>query len=505
MSKQQSMVIAGAGVSGLYAAWRLVRSGHDPAGISVLETSDRLGGRLWSLQLRDSNSLPAELGGMFFNDQQPLVYGLCKTVFDLPMAPVSPVPDFAWLRARRFTVAQFADPAILPYQLAPDEQGLSYGALLMLAVERIAPDIKNYWPYQPQGSRADSLAYLRALKVDGRNLHDWGFWNLLARVISNEAWQALRDIVSSYTLFANWNGYDAVVSLTLEQAGQWHRLIHGYQHLPERLALELEQAGVNLLKNHTLKRVAFDSGPGFTLAVDAGGIASQIQADALILALGRHPMAELISASPDLQGTPLAAELNSICAVPACKIFLTFEQPWWREVPDGPGKIQPETYGVSHTDLPLRQCYYLGVDEASGEGLMMASYADGAAVEFWQALSLDSGRKRQLESNLSPRALAEIQRQLSEMHGVKVPLPRSGVFINWTQPPFGGAWHNWQPGYKSWESTVRMRRPVPGRGLHVCGEAWSESQGWVEGALEMTEAMLQQEFRLSPPDFLASQ
>jgi lysine 2-monooxygenase len=501
MSQDNKIVIAGAGMGGLYAAWRLVEAGHDPQSLIVLESGERLGGRLWSVQMRADSSLPAELGGMFFNDQQPLVYALCKQVFKLAMSPVSPVPDFAWLRARRFKVAQFADPAVLPYQLAPDEQGLGYAELLMLAVERIAPDIKQYWPYKPDGRREDSLAYLRQLDVDGRKLNDWGFWNLLARVISNEAWQALRDIVSSYTLFANWNGYDAVVSIVLEQAGKWYRLTHGYQQLPEHLATAIEQAGVRILTGHTLKRVAFAQDQGFALDLDAAGSPEQITADQLILALGRHPIAELVAASPDLQSTPLAAELNAISSVPACKIFLTFDQPWWRDVPDGPGQIKPDTYGVSHTDLPLRQCYYLGVDSTTGEGLMMASYADGLAVEFWKALTIDSGRSRALKSPLSPRALAEIKRQLSEMHGVDVPRPTDGVFINWSQPPFGGAWHNWQPGYRSWESTVRMYRPLPNRSLHVCGEAWSEAQGWVEGALAATEAMLQQEFKLSPPDF----
>jgi monoamine oxidase len=42
---------------------------------------------------------------------------------------------------------------------------------------------------------------------------------------------------------------------------------------------------------------------------------------------------------------------------------------------------------------------------------------------------------------------------------------------------------------------------LPQRPLHVCGEAWSEAQGWVEGALAMTEAMLQQEFKLSAPEW----
>jgi len=498
------LVIAGAGVAGLYAAWRLVEAGHDPATIRVLECADRVGGRLWSDSMRSPGALPAELGGMFFNDQQPLVYGLCSTVFELDKAPVTPEPDFAWLRARRFTVAQFADSTILPYNLAPDEQGLSYDALIMLAIERIAPDIKDYWPFKPEGSRDDSLTYLRQLKFDGRLLTDWGFWNLFARVVSNEAWQALRDIVSSFTLFANWNGYDAIVSIVLEQAGKWYRLTHGYQQLPDHLAAALGKAGVDIDMHHALKRVALQPDGELTLTVETSGQRHELTTAKLILALPRHPVAELVAASPDLTGSPLANGLNAIRSVPACKIFLTFDKPWWRDVPDGPGQIKADTYGVSHTDLPLRQCYYLGEDANSGEGLMMASYADGEAVEFWRALGVDSGRSHALRTGLSHRALVEIQRELSQMHGVEVPRPTDGVFINWTEPPFGGAWHNWQPGFRSWECSVAMQSPVPGQSIYVCGEAWSEAQGWTEGALESTEALLQNQFKLQPPDWLQS-
>jgi monoamine oxidase len=173
-------------------------------------------------------------------------------------------------------------------------------------------------------------------------------------------------------------------------------------------------------------------------------------------------------------------------------------------MPDGPGRIASGSYAVSHTDLPLRQCYYLGMDQATGEGLMLASYADGGAVDFWQALVKDADRERQLSSALGREGLEEIRRQLSQMHGVEVPLPTDGLFINWTRSPFGGGWHNWQPGWKSWETTVSMRQPVDDCPLFVCGEAYSQAQGWTEGALESAEALLQQAFGLAAPGWLAA-
>lgn len=501
MNANHDIAIAGAGVSGLYSAWRLVEAGIDPSDIAVYEFSERIGGRLWSVSLPDEKTIPAELGGMFFNDQQPLVFNLSTRKLALDHEPISPQPDFAWLRAVRFKVPEFADPKVLPYALAPDEQGLSYYELLALATDRIAPELKSLWPQQPDRPREATIAYLRKLKFDGTPLHEWGFWNLLARVISNEAWQALRGIVSSYTLFENWNGYDAMISLVVEQSGKWYRLTHGYQRLPDTLAAQIEKAGVAIHRRHRLARVdRLEDGLALTLEHD--GNERRAEARRLVLALPSQPVAGLVAASPDLHGTALARRLGSVKGVPACKIFLTFDTPWWRDVPNGPGRIGKNTYGVSHTDLPLRQCYYLGMDETTGEGLMLASYADGDAVTFWRALMDDSGRGRNLRSDLGDRARREIGRQLSEMHGVDVPPPTGGLFIDWCQAPYGGGWHNWQPGWKSWEVVDRMRRPMSDWPLYICGEAWSAAQGWTEGALGSAESMLQTGFGLAPPDWL---
>jgi monoamine oxidase len=426
---------------------------------------------------------------------------LCSRALDLPRETVVPQPDFAWLRAKRFRIAEFADPKIQPYNLAPDEQGLSYYQLLDLACTRIAPDIKKLWPNDPHGTREQTLDYLKQCEFDGRPLWRWGFWNLLSRVISNEAWLALRGMISSNALLSNWNGFDAMVAVVVEQSGQWYRLTHGYQHLPEQLADQLEQAGVAVRRRHIVERVERD-GKGLRLMIDSDGRSIEAGTDRLVLALPKLALTCLVEASPDLREGDLAATMGSVDSVPNCKIFLTFDQPWWREVPEGPGRIGPGSYGVSHTDLPMRQCYYLGVDEGSGQALMLASYPDTDAVSFWRALTKDSGRSDELESELSEVALTEIRRELSDMHGVDVPSPTAGRFIDWTRWPYGGGWHNWLPGWKSWEVTETMCAPVAGLPVHLCGETYSTAQGWVEGALRSTEDMLKRCFDLPPPDWL---
>ena len=77
--------------------------------------------------------------------------------------------------------------------------------------------------------------------------------------------------------------------------------------------------------------------------------------------------------------------------------------------------------------------------------------------------------------------VAEAQRLLVRLHpGADVPPPLGQAFADWDE----AAWHVWNPGVRSWEVIERIARPVPELPLFVCGESYSWSQGWVEGALE---------------------
>ncbi|MGH2962478.1 MAG: hypothetical protein ACRDL3_09845 [Solirubrobacterales bacterium] len=49
-----------------------------------------------------------------------------------------------------------------------------------------------------------------------------------------------------------------------------------------------------------------------------------------------------------------------------------------------------------------------------------------------------------------------------------------------------------------------MRRPLEGTPIHVCGEAWSDLQGWTEGALRSAERVLRDEVGLDPPEWMST-
>src|ERR1700730_14318131 len=76
------VAIVGAGISGIYCAWRLKQARPDWK-IALFETSERIGGRLLSVTPPGMPHIRCELGGMRFTTAQPLIQALVETKLGL--------------------------------------------------------------------------------------------------------------------------------------------------------------------------------------------------------------------------------------------------------------------------------------------------------------------------------------------------------------------------------------------------------------------------------------
>lgn len=198
---------------------------------------------------------------------------------------------------------------------------------------------------------------------------------------------------------------------------------------------------------------------------------------------------------------------ESLCSVRhdrATKLFLWYEEDWWTEM-----NLHA---GASTTDLPLRQCFYFGTERApdgrSG-GLLMASYNDDSASDYWDAYAHRPSfvNRDGFASVMSPpvELLDDVQWQLQALHQRELPRPHSAIFQDWNVDPYAGGWHHWEPNWRPWAVMELMQQPIEDVGVHVCGEAYSATQGWVMGALDTAEAMLQGQFSIDKAGWLADQ
>lgn len=127
--RRVDIAVVGAGVSGAYAAWRL-KERYPEKSIALFESSNRVGGRLYTTTLPGMPNVNVELGGMrFIPEQQPFVTALVDHL-KLPTRPFpmgGPAPDGArenimYLRGKLLRVRELDDWTKVPYTLRDMER-----------------------------------------------------------------------------------------------------------------------------------------------------------------------------------------------------------------------------------------------------------------------------------------------------------------------------------------------------------------------------------------------
>jgi monoamine oxidase len=512
------VAIVGAGVSGVYVGWRLLEAGKAKS-VTIYEQSGRIGGRLLSLQPPGMPGVWCELGGMRFTSAQPLVCGLISELH-LPAHPfpVGEGPNINYLRGVHIRQQEFADPAVsLPYALDWGERGMDPGTLLGYAVDQLIPGATKM-------ASPELRSFLERYVLEGRHIYDWGFWNLIARGLSHEGYELSRASGGYDTPLLNWNAFDTIsLNFDLAEGVTYNAVTGGYQSLPLTIASQFEQMGGKIELEHRLESFDLDAGGKVVLQIsDPDGARHEAIAQELVLAMPRRSLELIDPTGPVLgPGHPeVRALIESVTPIPLFKVCIAYPYPWWENV--------GVTVGRSVTDLPLRQCYYWATgaardgDPDNRKSVLLASYDDGSNVDFWSGYTdLDHHSPFEQAEDADTRAhpgsqqwsdytptgalVAEADRQLREMHGMRFSAkPYAAAYVDWGVDPFGGGVNFWNIHARSTDVIPRMINPVPGLPVYVCGEAYSDGQGWVEGALQTAELVLAGHFGLAAPAWAGS-
>jgi lysine 2-monooxygenase len=522
--------LIGAGIAGVYSAWRLQQNGRTPV---VFENSRRIGGRLMSVTPPGMPDITGELGGMRFLSVQQMVSSLISYLgLSTALFPLGGPNNLASLRSKILTGDDFSNPALVPYNLLPSEQGKNPGELLVGAINTVIPNATTLTPQQWETVKQETM-------WNGDHLYNWGLWNVLLSinsatgqpVLSSEAYALLYDGGGYESLVDNWNCAEAFEYLLIDfpSNAQYQRLARGYQTLPQTLAQQFRQNGGTINIANSLMRITLNTVNGANVVdFDVFDLNTQstnyYRANALILALPRRAL-EIVFANslllPDLQFV-----LDAVMPMPAQKTLLAYSSPWWQEAL---GLVN----GRSTTDLPIRQVYYFGTQSGPDpNSLLLATYADGRCESFWRPLwggsitaNKSTGKlfaKSQTKSKyFAPQAfqlahpeiappapldvVETLQQLLAQMHGIPlsdIPEPYFAAHMDWTLDPYGAGWHFWQAGVNVAQTISGIRQPYNDYPLYICGEAYSNEQGWVEGALTSAEHVMQDKFGLAWPTWL---
>ncbi len=590
------VAIIGAGCSGLYTGYRLLKDkfaqGSTPTPtVHIFELSDRVGGRLESVTLPGMGNVTGELGGMRYMTSQRIVTSLIEEVFkdqltsiDFPMGN----PEYLkmYLRKQRFQAdawekAQSQGKEFKTnYCLKNEDIGYSADQLfnkivydVLIKDPGLDPEYKKKishskkYQYEFKLTRKDWDDIKPKLKYCFEDspynqmlVNDIGFWNLIKDRVSQEGYQFLSDAGGYYSNTINWNAAEAfpyMVGDFSDTTVTYKTIEGGYDRIARALAKAYaDQPGSTIWVKNAL--VSFDRVTledyryGLTMYNIESAKEWKVFANKIVLAIPRRSL-ELLNQynfffDPE-KNQNIKTNIQSVFLEPSYKLLLGFEDPWWQ-------KDFCIKSGHSITDLPMRQCYYFGVNPENEHSLLLASYNDMETVPFWNILEKEKLQFDQLNSLLlkqgkplifrllkqdeivkkhpeikiemnkkfKPREIKsvlqqelnkfedvqasqvmvdEVMNQIKELHcRDDISDPYISYYKDWSEDPFGGGYHAWQAKIDVQGVMEYMRQPMKQEDIHICSEAYSDQQGWVEGALCVAEKMLQDHFSMKCPEWL---
>lgn len=560
-NKAVEVAIIGAGVSGLYTAYRLTNDANSPLPaneVQIYEMSDRIGGRLESVQL-PGMSITGELGGMRYMTSQEIVTALIEDVFkdeltNIPFPMGNDAHLFGYFRKQHLKMnaweaaQQNGEKFKTRYYLNQDDIGYSSDQLfnkiiydILMAdswfVQKYGQLVSNPNPYEYDfkitreqwNDIKPNLTYNFPGPYNGLKVNDIGFWNLIKDRVSEEGYSFLSQAGGYYSNTINWNAAEAFPYMVgdFSNAGSQYKTIKGgYDLIAYAIAnAYLKKEGANIFTGNRLVTFSKQISKKYKYLLEFFNETTQttwtLETNKLVLAMPRRSL-ELLDQNnfffdQDTQKV-LQKNMASVIKEPSLKILMGFEKPWWRE-------DFGTDAGHSITDLPIRQCYYFGTDPCNGHSLFLGSYNDMSTVTFWQTLAnskREGGIKRELfkvkltqnftqndidsklENNQATKVMVdEVMNQVKELHDRNdIPMPYVTWYKDWSKDPYGGGYHAWKANYNIADTMKYMRNPYDSEAIYICGEAYSDQQGWVEGAFCVAERMLQDYFNLKRPDWI---
>jgi monoamine oxidase len=437
----RKVIVVGAGMAGLVAAYELLRAGHDPV---VLEAQHRLGGRIYTMREPFLPGLYAEAGAMRIPRSHSLTMAYVEK-FGLPILPFTMSNPQAWIylhgHKRRAAECE-ADPSCMGFEVAPHEEGQSATRLWLKCleplVERVAAGGETAW--QEITAEYDQYCTREFLEAQGWSegaIEMFGLWHNQEALMNASFLELLREELGNY--------YSDMVHIE----GGMDRLPYAFlPFLQDRI-----QFGA--------KMVAIEQSPeSVTIHCRSAAGRTQVTGDYAIITVPFPVMRHVEVLQPFTRAKQRA--IRQLHYDASAKIFLQCRSRFW-EGKDG------IVGGGTVTDLAIRNMYYPDHGRETGRGVLLASYTWSEDAQRWGSLSAHDRIDQAIEN------VALIHRDIITEFEV-------GASKMWHDDEYaGGAFALFEP---SQQTLLHHHIAAPEGRVHFAGEHTSLAHAWIQGAIE---------------------
>jgi len=434
------VLVIGAGLAGLSAAFELTQAGHD---VTVLEARTRPGGRVHTLRDPFADGLYAEAGAARIPNHHHFTLKYAA-LFGLTLDPFAPpeVPSVYHVRGKRVRVTP-GQKVEWPYDLTAEERALGLNGMrqkyIWSALDELGDVTDPQWP-PPETLR----------KYDQMNRSD--FWR--SRGASSEA-VALLSLGGIDDRVETWSTLFMLRNQALNRKlAQYFKIRGGNDLLPKAFATRLSEtihyaAPVVRIEQHTqgVKAIFRQAGAYYTLT-----------GDYLICAVP-FSVQKTIEVTPAFSVDKQRA-IEQLPYLSASKIFLQSKRRFW---------VDEGLSGFATTDLPVSQVWD-------------ATYAQPGTRGILQAFPISLHSRRVTEMPESERINFALEHVDTIYPGMRNHF-EGGVTKCWDEDEWArGVASYYKPGQFS-SLLPHVARPE-GR-IHFAGEHTSVwIGGWMQGALE---------------------
>jgi monoamine oxidase len=459
-----SVLILGAGLAGMCAAYELRKAGYQ---VKILEYNDRPGGRNWSLYGGDTYT---ELGGftqhvefdkgLYFNPgpwripyHHQAVLHYCR-MLKVPLEPFTQVNHNAYVHSssafggkpQRFRHIQADFNGHVAELLAKTTSQGRLDESVTSEDREILVQALRRW-----GALDGSYAYTKGLTSSNRRGFDADPGGGLTSVPTPSTPIAFGDLMRSGLWAAIGTG------LSYEMQSQLFQPVGGMGTIGKAFGQQLE----GVIQYDAKVTEIRQTGRGVTVSYQHarnGGPTEHAHADWCICTIP----ASVLSQIPINVGSPMQAAIDALSYAAAIKVGLQFRRRFWEQ--------DEQIYGgITYTDLSISQIGYPSTGYLNeGPGVLLGAYTFGSPAFELSALSPEERIRKALEhgAQIHPQYRDEFQ------HGVSVAWHR----VPWTLGCAG-----------NWTEALRAQHydnlcALDGR-IVLAGEHASRIPAWQEGAL----------------------